>query len=82
MTVLDDDEIERSRSQDQTKRPSSAKRASAERIRRKKLLGEKLLKAKFLNDARAYAEVLRWGEIDDSSAEWKRAWNYFYDRES
>jgi len=35
-----------------------------------------LLKAKLLNDARAYAEALRHGGID----EWKRAWDYFYDR--
>lgn len=78
--VLDDDEIERSRAQDQTRRPSRIKRASTERIKRRKVLGEKLLKAKLLNDARAYAEVLRWAEIGESSVEWKRAWDYFYDR--
>jgi hypothetical protein len=56
------------------------KRAASEQLRRRKIIGEKLLKAKLLNDARAYAEALRHGGIDDSSMEWKRAWDYFYDR--
>jgi hypothetical protein len=74
--ISDNEEIESSRIEDQRKRPSRIKRAASEQLRRRKIIGEKLLKAKLLNDARAYAEALRHGGID----EWKRAWDYFYDR--
>ena len=78
--ISDHEEIESSRIEDQRKSPSRTKRAASEQLRRRKMIGEKLLKAKLLNDARAYAEVLRQGGISDSSMEWKRAWDYFYDR--
>lgn len=79
--VLKDDDIERSRIQDQAKRPSRIKRAAAEWTGiRRKIIGEKLLRAKQLNDARAYAEILRKAGIKEDSVEWKRAWDYFYDR--
>jgi hypothetical protein len=80
LMISDDEEIERSRIEDRQKRPSKIKRAASEQLRRRKIIGEKLLKAKELNDARAYAEALRHGGVDDSSPEWKRAWDYFYDR--
>ena len=79
--ALSDDEIEKSRLEDQDRKPSKAKRDSAERRRRQKMVGEMLLKAKRLNDARAYAEALRFGNVHEDSVEWKRAWDYFYDRQ-
>jgi hypothetical protein len=80
--VLDDHEIESSRIEEQSGKRSKAKRDAADRQRRQKMIGEILLKAKKLNDARAYEEGLRFGKVSEGSEEWKRAWDYFYDRQS
>jgi hypothetical protein len=77
--TLKDDEIHRSRLQD-SKRPSKAKQEAADRADLQRRVSRALLRAKTANDARAYAEALRDGEIEESSPEWKRAWDYFYDR--
>jgi hypothetical protein len=80
--VFRDDEIDKSRVQDEIRQPSKIKSAAAERARRQKIIAGKLQEAKKLNDARAFAEVLRVGGIEHDSKEWKLAWKYFYDRRS
>lgn len=76
--VLDDDEIEKSRMEDQSGRPSQAKRDAAELRRSRKIIAQKALRAKKANDARAYRENLRLLRIVEGSQEWKNAWKFFY----
>ena len=79
--ALDEGDIEKSRREEQSK-SSPAKVAAAEKRRRQKMIAKILFEAKRLNDARAYAEGLRAGNVLENSTEWKRAWDYFYDRQS
>lgn len=79
--TFDEDDIRSGRTDDQ-RLAGAEKRKAAERLRRQKKIATVLAEAKRLNDARAFAEGLRYGEIREGSAEWKRAWDYFYDRRS
>jgi hypothetical protein len=64
--VSKDDEIERSRSEDENA-ASAAKREAAERKRILKIFSRKALKAIKANDARAYAEQLKLLGISEAS---------------
>jgi hypothetical protein len=75
--VLDDDEIEGSRIEDQRGRPSKAKRDAAENRKRQKAFSKKALQAVKASDARVFAEQLRLANVTEDSEEWKRAWKYF-----
>jgi hypothetical protein len=77
MMAFDEDEIEKSHGQDSSK-STPARRAAAEKRRRTKVYADMALKAKKAKDARAYAEVLRLGNVLEDSEEWKIAWKYFY----
>ena len=71
-----DDEIEKSRRDEQTL-AAPAKRDAAETQRLKKMFSKMALKAKKAKDARAYAEWLRRLKIREGSDEWKNAWKFF-----
>jgi hypothetical protein len=75
--VFDEDEIEKSHGEESSK-SAPARRAAAEKRRRTKIYADMALKAKKAKDARAYAEVLRLGNVRENSEEWKIAWKYFY----
>jgi formiminotetrahydrofolate cyclodeaminase len=75
--VVDDDEIEDSRVQDQAL-TVGAKREASERKKILKIFSRKALQAKRAKDARAYGELLRRLKIPEDSEEWKNAWKYFY----
>jgi hypothetical protein len=75
--VIDDDEIEDSRVQDQAL-TVGAKREASERKKILKIFSRKALHAKRANDARAYGELLRRLKIPEDSEGWKNAWKYFY----
>jgi hypothetical protein len=77
MMVFDEDEIEELRDQESAK-SAPARRAAAEKRRRTKIYADMALRAKKAKDARAYAEVLRLGNVRENSEEWKTAWVYFY----
>ncbi len=77
--VLKDDEIEKSRTQDQAL-TAAAKREAAEKKRLIRILTGSALKAKKSKDARAFAKQLKLGNVSENSPEWKKAWDYFYDR--
>jgi hypothetical protein len=73
----DDDEIEKTRAEDQGLVPK-AKRLAAQRVREDKLFARKLGQAKRFNDARAFATLLRLRNVPEDSQEWKNAWKFFY----
>jgi len=75
--AIDDEEIEKSRQQEQAG-ASAAKREASERRKILRVFSEKALRAKRTKDARAYAEQLRRLKIDENSLEWKKAWEFFY----
>jgi hypothetical protein len=75
--AIEDDEIEKSRQQEQAG-ASAAKRGASERRKILKIFSQKALRAKKAKDARAYAEQLRLLKIDEDSLEWKKAWEFFY----
>jgi hypothetical protein len=75
--VSDDGDIEDSRISDQAKK-GPARRAAAEKLRRINIYAKAALKAKKANDARAFAEALRLGNVSENSQEWRDAWKYFY----
>jgi len=77
--VFDDDEIERSRIQEQAN-TNKAKREAAERKQTRNALSRSALRAKKAKDARAFAMQLRLANVRENSPEWKKAWDYFYDR--
>ncbi len=75
--AVENDEIEKSRIQEQNL-TVAAKREAAERKKLLKIFSEKALKAKRAKDARAYAQQLRLLKIAENSLEWKNAWKFFY----
>jgi hypothetical protein len=75
--AFEDDEIERTRTQDQSL-VTKAKREAAEQERGNKLFARKALQAKKAKDARAYATLLRLRNVSENSPEWKSAWKFFY----
>lgn len=76
--VMDDDDIETSRLQDQRGIQSKAKQEAAEQRRYRERIGRKAYEAKRAKDARAYGECLRLLRIAEDSKEWKNAWEFFY----
>jgi hypothetical protein len=76
--VMDDDDIEASRRQDQRGTPSKAKRDAVEQRKYREKIGRKAYDAKQAKDARAYGECLRLLRISEGSKEWKNAWEFFY----
>jgi hypothetical protein len=76
--ALDGDEIEDSRKEDQSSRPSKAKRDAIEQRRNRKIIGQAAARAKKAKDARAYGDCLRLLRIVENSPEWKNAWEFFY----
>jgi len=77
MAIDENDEIEKTRKQDQSL-AAKAKREAAERERENKDFAKKALRAKKAKDARAYATLLRLRNVPDNSQEWKNAWKFFY----
>ena len=77
MATHEDDEIEKTRREDQTL-ATRAKREAAERERGDKLFARKALQAKKAKDARAFATLLRLRNVPEDSQEWKNAWKFFY----
>jgi hypothetical protein len=75
--VLEDDEIEDFRVQEQGGRPSKAKRDAAEERKRQKSFSKKACQAIKANDERVFAAQLRLANVVENSEEWKRAWKYF-----
>jgi hypothetical protein len=79
--VFNEDDINALREEEQSK-AVPARRSAAERQRRQKRIANILAEVKRLNDARAFAEGLSLAKISENSPEWKRAWDYFYGRQS
>jgi hypothetical protein len=79
--VFNEDDINALREEEQSK-ATPARRSAAERQRRQKRIAKILAEAKRLNDARAFAKGLSFAKISENSLEWKRAWDYFYGRQS
>lgn len=75
--VFSDDEIEKSRVQEQSG-SNAAKRGAAERKRTLEKLSKSALRAKKQNDARAFREQLKLADVVENSPEWDLAWKYFY----
>jgi hypothetical protein len=75
--VIDDDEIEKFRVQEQS-RTVAARREAAEKRRQIRIFTEKAKRLKRANDARGYGQLLREAKISEGSPGWKDAWNFFY----
>jgi len=72
-----DDEIDKSRLEDQSL-AGSAKREAAERKRILTIFSRKALQAIRAKDARAFGDSLRQLRISEDSEEWKNAWKLFH----
>ena len=77
MATHEDDEIERTRREDQSL-AAKAKREAAERRRGDNLFARRALQAKKAKDARAFATLLRLRNVPEGSQEWQNAWEFFY----
>jgi hypothetical protein len=77
--VLDDDDINKNRREEQSGL-SPARREAAEKKRQIKIFVESARKLRKTKDARAFAALLRRVEFQEGSAQWKAAWDYFYER--
>lgn len=77
MAIDDNEEIEKTRRQEQSL-ATKAKREAAERERGDKLFAKKALQAKKAKDARAYGTLLRLRNVPENSQEWTNAWKFFY----
>jgi hypothetical protein len=75
----DEKEISEVRRQEQAGL-SANKREAQEKRRQMGIFMEKARKAKRTNEPRAFEEALRGANVSENSPEWKRAWDYFYDR--
>jgi hypothetical protein len=74
--VVDDDEIENFRVQDQALTLGAKREASENKVL--KIFSRKALQAKRAKDARVYGKLLHRLKIPENSEEWKNAWKYFY----
>jgi hypothetical protein len=75
--ATDDNEIEKTRRQDQNL-ATRARREAAEREQGKKLFARKALQAKRAKDDRAFRTLLKLENVSEGSGEWTRAWRFFY----
>jgi ribosomal protein S4 len=75
--ALDDDEIERSRVEEQS-RTGAAKREAAERKREHLKLARELDRAMKARDERGFSAALRRAGILDGSPHWINAWKAYH----
>jgi hypothetical protein len=79
--VFDDDEIERSRTEEQAG-SSKAQREAAAKKRTIKLFAAKLKEAKRLKDRHGFERLLELQNVPRRSAAWDALWKYFYSDEA
>jgi len=79
--VFEDDDIERSRVEEQSGF-AKAKRDAAAKNRAIKLFGVKMKEAKRLKDRHGYERLLELQNVQRKSAAWNALWEYFYSDET
>lgn len=76
--VFDDEEVKRSRTQEQRRVPK-ARTEAEERKREQIKLAQELDKAIKARDERAFSAALRRAGVRDGSRRWTNAWNAYRD---
>jgi|HubBroStandDraft_5_1064220.scaffolds.fasta_scaffold1913397_1 putative heme degradation protein len=78
--VFEDEEIERSRTEEQAG-STKAQREAAAKNRTIKLFAAKMKEAKRLKDRHGYEHLLELQNVRRKTAEWNALWEYFYSDE-